>query len=99
MINKVCPSIETALANIADGSTILIGGFGDAGCPKELIDGLIDQGACDLTIVHNNAGNAEIGIAALLKTGRVKKIICSFPRQADSGFLMGCIGKQNWNLN
>jgi 3-oxoadipate CoA-transferase, alpha subunit len=84
VINKISPSLETALAKIADGATILIGGFGDAGCPKELIDGLIVHGARDLTIVHNNAGNAETGIAALLKTGRVKKIICSFPRQADS---------------
>jgi 3-oxoadipate CoA-transferase alpha subunit len=84
MINKIAPSIEAALSGTADGSTILIGGFGTAGIPSELIDGLIDQGARDLTIVNNNAGNGDTGLAALLKTGRVRKIICSFPRQADS---------------
>lgn len=84
MINKIAPSIADALAGIADGSTVLIGGFGTAGIPNELIDGLIEQGARDLTVVNNNAGNADAGLAALLKTGRVRKIICSFPRQADS---------------
>lgn len=84
MINKISPSIEQALAEINDGATVMIGGFGGAGQPAELIDGLIAQGAKDLVIVNNNAGNAEIGLAALLKTGRVRKIICSFPRQADS---------------
>ena len=84
MINKIFPSVEAALAGIADGSTIMIGGFGGAGQPAELIDGLIAQGAKDLVIVNNNAGNADYGLAALLKTGRVRKIICSFPRQADS---------------
>lgn len=84
MINKISPSIAEALANVQDGATVLIGGFGTAGIPNELIDGLIEQGARDLTVVNNNAGNADAGLAALLKTGRVRKIICSFPRQADS---------------
>jgi 3-oxoadipate CoA-transferase, alpha subunit len=84
MINKIAPSIAEALSGVADGSTVLIGGFGTAGIPNELIDGLIEQGARDLTVVNNNAGNADAGLAALLKTGRVRKIICSFPRQADS---------------
>jgi 3-oxoadipate CoA-transferase alpha subunit len=84
MINKIAESIPQALEGVKDGSTVLIGGFGTAGIPVELIDGLIDQGARDLTVVNNNAGNGETGLAALLHTGRVKKIICSFPRQADS---------------
>jgi 3-oxoadipate CoA-transferase alpha subunit len=84
MIDKIAPSVEAAMAGIADGSTVLIGGFGGAGQPHELIDGLIAQGATDLTIVCNNAGNGETGIAALLKAGKVRKVICSFPRQADS---------------
>ena len=84
MINKFVSSVAEALADTADGSTVLIGGFGTAGIPDELIDGLIAQGARDLTVVNNNAGNADLGMAALLKTGRVRKIICSFPRQADS---------------
>ncbi len=84
MINKIALSVADALADLKDGSTILIGGFGTAGIPNELIDGLIEQGAKDLTVVNNNAGNGETGLAALLNTGRVRKIICSFPRQADS---------------
>jgi 3-oxoadipate CoA-transferase, alpha subunit len=72
------------LADIKHGSTVLIGGFGTAGLPFHLVDALIAQGAKDLTIVSNNAGNAETGLAALLKAGRVRKIICSFPRQTDS---------------
>ncbi len=84
MINKISPSIAAALQGTPDGATVLIGGFGTAGIPSELIDGLIEQGARDLTIVNNNAGNGETGLAALLKAGRVRKIICSFPRQADS---------------
>src|SRR4249920_591833 len=84
MIDKITPSVEAALQGIADGATVMIGGFGGAGQPAELIDGLIAQGARDLTIVNNNAGNGETGLAALLKTGRVRKIICSFPRQVDS---------------
>ena len=84
MINKICKSIPDALSGIKDGSTVLIGGFGTAGIPNELIDGLIQQGARELTVVNNNAGNGDTGLAALLKAGQVRKIICSFPRQADS---------------
>jgi 3-oxoadipate CoA-transferase alpha subunit len=84
MINKIAPTIAAALAGVKDGSTVMIGGFGTAGIPNELIDGLIAQGAKDLVIVNNNAGNADTGLAALLKAGRVRKVICSFPRQADS---------------
>lgn len=84
MINKIAHSVAEAMAGIQDGATVLIGGFGTAGIPNELIDGLIAQGAKDLTVVNNNAGNAEVGLAALLQAGRVRKIICSFPRQADS---------------
>ena len=84
MINKISPSIAAALEGTPDGATVLIGGFGTAGIPSELIDGLIEQGARDLTIVNNNAGNGETGLAALLKANRVRKIVCSFPRQVDS---------------
>lgn len=75
---------DEAVADIADGSTILIGGFGMAGTPVALIDALIRQGAADLTVVSNNAGNGDTGLAALLNAGRVRKVICSFPRQRDS---------------
>jgi 3-oxoadipate CoA-transferase, alpha subunit len=84
MIDKISPSIAAALKDIQDGATIMIGGFGTAGIPNELIEGLIEQGAKELTVVNNNAGNGDAGLAALLKAGRVRKIICSFPRQADS---------------
>ena len=84
MINKIVASAAEAVANIGDGATVMIGGFGTAGMPAELVDALIVQGARNLTIVSNNAGNAETGLAALLKARRVKKIICSFPRQTDS---------------
>ena len=84
MINKIFTDIDAALVDVFDSATIMIGGFGGAGMPNELIDGLIAQGALDLTIVANNAGNAEFGLAALLKAGKVRKVICSFPRQADS---------------
>ncbi len=84
MINKIADSVAHALAGTQDGATVMIGGFGTAGIPNELIDGLIAQGAKDLTIVNNNAGNGDEGLAALLKAGRVCKIICSYPRQADS---------------
>lgn len=84
MINKIVPSVAEAVHGIHDGATVMIGGFGAAGQPAELIDALIAQGARDLTIVNNNAGNGETGLAALLKARRVRKIICSFPRQADS---------------
>jgi 3-oxoadipate CoA-transferase alpha subunit len=84
MVNKIASSVAQALAGIADGATVMIGGFGTAGIPGELIDGLIAQGARDLTVVNNNAGNGDTGLAALLKSGRVRKIVCSFPRQTDS---------------
>jgi 3-oxoadipate CoA-transferase alpha subunit len=84
VVNKIFPGLREALAGIHDGATIMFGGFGNAGMPRELIDGLIDQGATDLTIVNNNAGNGDTGLAALLAARRVKKIVCSFPRQADS---------------
>ncbi|HEV8096005.1 MAG TPA: 3-oxoacid CoA-transferase subunit A [Burkholderiales bacterium] len=84
MIDKTVHSFDAAVADIRDGATILIGGFGNAGMPSELIDALIGHTAKDLTIVNNNAGNADSGLAALLKTKRVRKILCSFPRQADS---------------
>jgi 3-oxoadipate CoA-transferase, alpha subunit len=84
VINKIFESAEAALADMRDGATVMIGGFGNAGMPVELIDALIAQGARDLTIVNNNAGNGDTGLAALLKARRVRKIICSFPRQVDS---------------
>jgi 3-oxoadipate CoA-transferase, alpha subunit len=84
MINKIASNIEAALQGVADGSVVMVGGFGTAGIPNELIDCLIAQGARELTVVNNNAGNGDTGLAALLKAGRVRKIICSFPRQADS---------------
>jgi 3-oxoadipate CoA-transferase alpha subunit len=77
-------TVDEAVADVADGSTVLVGGFGLAGMPFELVDALIRQGATDLTVVSNNAGNGEIGLAALLQAGRVRKVICSFPRQSDS---------------
>lgn len=84
MIDKTVASVEDAVAGIQDGATVMIGGFGRAGQPVELIDALIAQGASDLTIVNNNAGNGDTGLAALLAKKRVRKIICSFPRQSDS---------------
>lgn len=84
MINKISASVAEALNGVRDGATVLIGGFGTAGIPGELIDGLIEQGARELTVVNNNAGNGDTGLAALLKAGRVRKVICSFPRQVDS---------------
>ncbi len=84
MIDKFVPTPAAALADVPDGATVMIGGFGPAGLPDELVEALIDQGAKDLTIVNNNAGNGDTGLAALLAAGRVRKIICSFPRQADS---------------
>jgi 3-oxoadipate CoA-transferase alpha subunit len=84
MIDKIARSVADALAGVKDGATVLVGGFGTAGIPNELIEGLIAQGAKELTVVNNNAGNGDYGLAALLKAGRVRKIICSFPRQTDS---------------
>jgi 3-oxoadipate CoA-transferase alpha subunit len=84
MIDKIVPSLEAAVAGVPDGATVMIGGFGTAGLPNELTEALIAQGAKDLVVVNNNAGNGDTGLAALLAAGRVRKIICSFPRQADS---------------
>ena len=84
MLNKIAASAAEALEGIGDDATVLIGGFGTAGIPNELIEALIATGAKGLTVVSNNAGNGDTGLAALLKTGHVRKIICSFPRQTDS---------------
>jgi len=85
VIQKIMPSVVEALRDIADGSTILISGFGGAGLPIFLLDALHDQGAKGLTLVSNNAGNSGIGISKLIGAGRVKKMVCSFPRQPESG--------------
>src|SRR5712672_2315315 len=84
MIDKFVNDTETALADLPNGATVMIGGFGNAGMPAALIDALIAQGARELTIINNNAGNGDAGLAALLKAKRVRKILCSFPRQVDS---------------
>lgn len=84
MIDKAVASAEAAVADIQDGATVMIGGFGTAGMPEQLIDALIARGIGGLTIINNNAGNGETGVAALIQAGRVRKIICSFPRQSDS---------------
>jgi 3-oxoadipate CoA-transferase alpha subunit len=84
MINKLHDSAAQALRDVPDGATVMIGGFGTAGLPDELIEALLAQGARELTVVNNNAGNGDTGLAALLAAGRVRKIICSFPRQVDS---------------
>jgi 3-oxoadipate CoA-transferase, alpha subunit len=84
MIEKQVASLADAVADVADGSTVMIGGFGTAGLPNELVGALLEQGAKDLTIVNNNAGNGDTGLAALIAARRVRKIVCSFPRQADS---------------
>lgn len=84
MIDKIVPTPAEALADVPHGATVMIGGFGTAGLPNELVEALIAQGAKDLTIVNNNAGNGDTGLAALLAAGRVRRIICSFPRQTDS---------------
>ncbi len=83
MINKIVQSVAEALAGVKDGSTVLIGGFGSVGQPDVLIEGLIEQGARDLTIVLNNAGSGRIGVAKLMDQGQVRKIVCSFPRSKD----------------
>ena len=84
MIDKSVASAAAAVADIPDGATVMIGGFGEAGSPVELIHALIDQGAKDLTVVNNNTGNGEVGLAALIKHGRVARMICSYPRSANS---------------
>ena len=83
MVTVVGSPLE-AVAGIQDGATVMVGGFGAAGQPVELIDALIESGATDLTVVNNNAGNGDVGLAALIREGRVRRIICSFPRQQDS---------------
>ncbi len=83
MVDKIVASLAQALHDVQDGATVLVGGFGGAGQPVELLDALVAQGARELTIVANNAGNGETGLAGLLKAGRVRKLICSFPRAAD----------------
>ena len=84
MIDKRVADLGAAVAGIGDGSTVLIGGFGEAGVPRELVEALLAQGASDLTIVNNNAGVGRVGIAALLAAGRVRKVICSYPRSRGS---------------
>ena len=84
MINKIVASMAEAMAGIKDGSTILLGGFGAVGQPNQLIDGLIETGVSDLVMVANNAGNGRVGLARLMELGRVRRIICSFPRSANS---------------
>ncbi|PNU06626.1 3-oxoacid CoA-transferase subunit A [Novosphingobium guangzhouense] len=84
MIDKAIDGAAAAVADIHDGASVMIGGFGTAGMPDELIDALIARGVGDLTIINNNAGNGEHGVAALIREGRVRKIVCSFPRQSDS---------------
>ncbi len=84
MINKQVASLAEAVADVLDGATVMVGGFGEAGSPIELIHALIDQGAKDLTVVNNNTGSGEVGLAALIKAGRVSKMICSYPRSTNS---------------
>src|SRR5438132_979057 len=98
MINKVVATAAVAVADIPNGATVMIGGFGTAGMPSELIDALIAKGSKDLIIVNNNAGNADTGLAALLKARQVKKIICSFPRQTDSWVFDGLYKKGDIEL-
>ena len=84
MINKQCPSVAEAVADIPDGATVMVGGFGASGSPVELLHALIDHGATDLTVINNNTGNGEVGLAALIGNGQVRKMICSFPRSSQS---------------
>lgn len=84
MIDKTVASVAEAVADVFDGATVMIGGFGEAGSPIELIHALIDQGATNLTVINNNTGSGEVGLAALIKAGRVSKMICSYPRSTNS---------------
>ncbi|GAB4186430.1 MAG: 3-oxoacid CoA-transferase subunit A [Phycisphaeraceae bacterium] len=84
MINKLCPSVAEAVSDIPDGATVMIGGFGASGSPIELIHALIDHGAKNLTVINNNTGNGEVGLAALIGSGQVRKMVCSFPRSSQS---------------
>ena len=83
MINKISPSVAHALTGLRDGHTLLVGGFGNTGVPEELLDGVMASGAKELTVVTNNGGNGEVGLAALFKAGRVRKLICSYPRTSE----------------
>jgi 3-oxoadipate CoA-transferase alpha subunit len=89
VIDKRVASMAEAMAGIADGSVVLLGGFGSVGQPNALLDGLIEQGASDLTVVANNAGNGRVGLARLMELGRVRRIVCSFPRSSDSSVFEG----------
>ena len=84
MINKFIATAQEAVADIFDGATVMIGGFGEAGSPIELIHALIDHGAKNLTVINNNTGSGHVGLAALIENGQVAKMICSFPRTANS---------------
>jgi 3-oxoadipate CoA-transferase alpha subunit len=84
MMDKTVPSLEAAIEDVFDGASVMIGGFGEAGSPIELIHALIDQGARDLTVISNNAGNGHVGLAALIEAGRLKKMVCSYPRSSNS---------------
>lgn len=84
MIDKTCFSVTEAVADIPDGATVMVGGFGASGSPIELLHALIDQGATDLTVINNNTGNGDVGLAALIGNGQVRKMICSFPRSSQS---------------
>lgn len=84
MIDKQVATAEEAVAEVFDGATVMVGGFGEAGSPIELLHALIDQGASDLTVINNNTGSGEVGLAALIKAGRVSTMICSYPRTANS---------------
>ncbi len=84
MIDKTCPSVAEAVADIPDGATVMVGGFGASGSPIELLHALIDHGARELTVINNNTGNGEVGLAALIGNGQVRKMICSFPRSSQS---------------
>ena len=97
MINKRMPNAAEAVADIPDGASIMVGGFGEAGSPIELLHALIDQGAEDLTIISNNCGCGEVGLAALLKARRVTKVICSFPKTANSTVSQSCTAKDSLN--
>ena len=97
-MNKICADLATAVADIQDGSTVLVSGFGGAGQPTDLIHALLDHGARELTIVNNNAGNGENGLAALLKARRVRKIICSFPKTPSSYVFEGLYAAKDIEL-
>ena len=84
MIDKTYLSVAQAVADIPDGATVMVGGFGASGSPIELLHALIDHGAKDLTVINNNTGNGEVGLAALIGNGQVRKMICSFPRSSQS---------------